>query len=137
MTQPNNPLPSELDKLISTIKSCSRMILRDDPIGSYWTKDDDGKKVLERIYADGDNYWAITTEELKKITVLFEQEYLRRVEVAKPTREDESPVDVVTGRRVETYGYEVTHNSAIDQYEHNLKQLSGGERHGRRATETL
>jgi hypothetical protein len=67
-------------------------------------------------------------KEVAQAMDLFEQEYLRRVEVAKPTREDESPVDVVTGRRVETYGYEVTHNSAIDQYEHNLKQLSEGEK---------
>lgn len=60
-------LEDELEKLISSVKSHGRMILRDDPIGSYWEKDD-GERKLVRLYADGDNYWAITTEELNRIT---------------------------------------------------------------------
>lgn len=67
MTLNNQSNDSDLQKLMSGVKSSPRMILRDDPIGSYWGKGDNGQRTLERVYADGDNYWAITTEELQAI----------------------------------------------------------------------
>ncbi len=65
MTDNTEPI---IDELIAKIKSPNRMILRDDPIGAIWEKDEDGKKTLKRLYAEGDNYWAITTEELALIS---------------------------------------------------------------------
>lgn len=61
----------EFRKLISSVRSSQRMILRDDPIGSVWKMGDGGKRELVRIHADGDNYWAITTEELDQLLRIF------------------------------------------------------------------
>ena len=38
-------------------------------------------------------------------------------------KQDEYPVDILTGQRVETYGYEVVHNKAIQDQQDNLQAL--------------
>jgi len=38
-------------------------------------------------------------------------------------KQDEYPVDILTGQRVETYGYEVVHNKAIQDQKDNLQAL--------------
>ena len=61
-----------MEELIKQIKSERRMILREDPIGAIWERDENGKSVLRRLHADGDNYWAITSEELAQIQAHYE-----------------------------------------------------------------
>lgn len=45
----------------------------------------------------------------------------------RPKYDDEHPKDCITGEPVETYGYEVTRNTAIYEYESNLHKALGKE----------
>lgn len=47
------------------------------------------------------------------------------IKAAKPKKQDENPYE--DGVHVETYGYEETHNRAIDEYEANLLTALYGE----------
>lgn len=67
---------SELDKILNDVRNERRMILRDDPMGAWWVKED-GKRKLERGYAAEDSFWAISTDEINELKAL-----IHRVEVA-------------------------------------------------------
>lgn len=92
----NNPLPSELrEKVVSELLQ-------------YKAELSQGLNQL----ATGRTATAISADSIMQ---LFEQEYLRRIEAAKPT-------DWVRSDLLEGYEF------GIKKYEHNLKQLSEGEK---------
>lgn len=67
------------------------------------------------------------TRELDLIMQLFEQEYQRRCDAAKPKKYDTAGYSTTGGKGPILHA----HNKAIDQYGHNLKQLSEGGSHAR------
>ena len=66
-------------------------------------------------------------QDIKKLNAskVAKQQIIDLIKQAKPERENENLVDSMTGKPVETYGYEETHNRAIDQYETNLLKALG------------
>lgn len=105
----SNPLPSELRE--NTKKTPSSQQASSDVVDYILAWYDELPKRMTKP-PRGERILTVTAYELAE---LFNTEYLRRIEAAKPSEHIHEHCESC-----------VSHNRAIDQYEHNLKQLSEG-----------